>query len=87
MAPTVQQVDTVFNCWFSDVEHCLLCVSPFQTAVEVNERLKNLFTVRCFSTLPSLWPISSADLWKDLWMWRVCSGEVSVTMVLLDVHF
>lgn len=80
MAPTIQQVDTVFNWWFSDVEHCLLCVTPFQTAVEVNERLKNLFTVRCFSTLPSLWPISSANLWKgfvdvESVFWRGVSGN------------
>lgn len=38
MAPAVQWVDTAFYCQSSDVEHCHLCVSPFQTAVEVNER-------------------------------------------------
>lgn len=68
MAPTVQQVDTVFYWCFSDVERCLLCVSPFQTAVEVNERLKNLFTVRCFPTLAftlALFHSLSADLSKD----------------------
>lgn len=87
MAPTVQRVDTVFYWRSSDVEYWLLCVSPFLTAVEVNERLKKK-SIHCKMFLYTAFTLAYLFSWPVegfYGVWRGVSDNGLIWCALLEM--